>query len=228
MKHPIIFILLFLLGTKTYAQITSFEIDSSKFNKPLMTILDSLYKIDQTSRYDYLNALKNKASQSTIDSLLSIMRKKDHENLATARAIISKYGWLGPQKVGMNASQGLFLIIQHADLKTQEQYLPIIRIAEKRGELQSSNLAILEDRILMRKGIKQIYGSQGFSDQSTGKKYIYPIADPDQLDKQRKSMGLVSMHDYAKAMNIEWDLEDYKKMLPEIEKIVASQKNISQ
>lgn len=39
-------------------------------------------------------------------------------------------------------------------------------------------------------------------------------------------MGLVSMHDYANTMNIEWDLEDYKKMLPKLEKIVASPKTL--
>jgi hypothetical protein len=146
--------ILLILAIKGTAQVISFEIDSNKFNKPIMTILDSLYKNDQSSRYNYLDAVKSKASPFVIDSLLSILRKKDRENLETAKAIISKYGWLGPQEVGMNASQGLFLIIQHADLTTQEQYLPTIRAAEKRGELQSSNLAILEDRILMRKGIK--------------------------------------------------------------------------
>jgi hypothetical protein len=224
MKRLAIFLIISALGLRATAQVTSFEIDSNKFNKPLMRILDSLYKNDQTSRYDYLNAVKSKASSFVIDSLLSVLRKKDKENLETAKAIISKYGWLGPQKVGMNASQGLFLIIQHADLTTQEKYLPVIRAAEKAGELQSSNLAILEDRILMRKGMKQRFGSQGFSDKQNGKKYIYPIADPDLLDKRRKSMGLVPMKEYAEAMNMIWDLEAYKKFLPELEKIAAKQK----
>lgn len=223
MKSLSILILLFSFNVKSKAQVTSFDIDSTKFDKPLMTLLDSLYKKDQTSRYNYLNAVHGKTSAFAIDSLLNILRTSDKENLQTARNIISKFGWLGPQKVGMNASQALFLIIQHADLKIQEEYLPVIRAAERRGDLLSSNLAILEDRILMRKGVKQIYGSQGFSDKSTGKKYFYPIVDPDQLDQRRKSMGLISMQEYAKAMNMEWDLESYKRMLPELEKIAARQ-----
>lgn len=223
MKLTYIFILLVCVGFTGNAQVVSFEIDSVKFNKPLMSILDSLYKIDQLSRYNYLEAIKKKTDTARADSLLAIMRKQDLENLVAAKAIIAKHGWLGPQDVGMNASQGLFLIIQHADLKTQEAYLPIIRTAEKQGKLLSSNLAILEDRVRMRKGLKQLYGSQGFSDKKTGKKYFYPIEAPDGVDDRRKSMGLIPMQEYAKAMNIAWDLEAYKRMLPEIERVAARQ-----
>jgi hypothetical protein len=223
MKLINIFTILVCLSIKGNAQVTSFNVDSTKFNKPVMRILDSLYKVDQTSRHNYLNAINKKADVSVTDSLRAIMRKKDLENLETAKAIIAKYGWLSPQDVGMDASQGLFLIIQHADLKTQEEYLPVIRAAEKQGKLLSSNLAILEDRIRMRKGLKQVYGSQGFSDQETGKKYFYPIANPDQVDNRRKSMRLIPMQEYAKAMNIEWDLEKYKMILPELERIAARQ-----
>jgi hypothetical protein len=223
MKYLCISTLLVCLGTKSNAQVSSFDIDSAKFNKPLMTILDSLYKSDQTSRYNYLDAVHKKANASVADSLLAIMRKKDQENLVTAKAIIDRYGWLGPQEVGMNASQGLFLIIQHADLSTQETYLPIIKSAEKQGKVLSSNLAILEDRILMRKGLKQVYGSQGFSDKKSGKKYFYPISDPDQVDNRRKSMGLIPMQEYANAINMEWNLQKYKIMLPELEALAASQ-----
>jgi hypothetical protein len=51
------------------------------------------------------------------------------------------------------------MVIQHADLPMQERYLPMIRKAERDGEILSSNLAIMEDRIAMRHGEKQIYGS---------------------------------------------------------------------
>ena len=37
-------------------------------------------------------------------------------------------------------------------------------------------------------------------------------------------MGLAPMKDYAKLLQIEWDLNAYKKMLPEIEKIAAQKK----
>jgi hypothetical protein len=124
----------------------------------------------------------------------------------------------------MQGSQALFLVIQHADLPTQRKYLPMIRKAEQKGEILSSNLAILEDRINMREGNPQQYGSQAFTDKQSGKLYFYPIADLNHLEERRKRMGLVPMAEYAKLMNLEWSPEQYKKMLPEIEKIAARHK----
>lgn len=206
------------------AQVASFNIDSSKFIRPAMLVLDSIYQEDQTSRYKFLDAVEHKEKSTIIDSLRNIMVQKDKQNLSKVKSIIRQYGWLGPQKVGINASQALFLVIQHADLASQKQYLPIIKTANKNGEILSSNLAILEDRINIREGKSQLYGSQTFIDNKTGLTYIYPIADPDHLEERRKSIGLIPMRDYAKELHIEWQLEAYKKKLPEIEKIVASRK----
>ncbi|MDB5009939.1 MAG: hypothetical protein JWQ06_728 [Mucilaginibacter sp.] len=222
MKQLSLFLILQLFGVISNAQITTFDIDTANLNKPLMVILDSLYHRDQTPRYEYLDAIHNNESVKKIDSLHDIVRKNDKENLLIVDSILKQHGWLGPQKVGINGSQALFLVIQHADLITQQNYLPMIRIAEKKGEILSSNLAILEDRINMKKHTKQIYGSQSIIDKQTGKIYIYPIIDPDRLDERRKSMGLSPMKVYVK----DWDLEDYKKELPNIERL-AKQLNIN-
>jgi ribosome-associated toxin RatA of RatAB toxin-antitoxin module len=53
---------------------------------------------------------------------------------------------------------------------------------------------------------------------------FYPIADPDHVDERRKTMGLQPIADYAKLFNLAWDVEQYKKELPEIEKAAKEQK----
>jgi hypothetical protein len=224
MKPLLVLLSSILLGISANAQVNTFEIDSSKFNRPLMIILDSLYKADQGPRLEYFQARNNKANAKTIDSLTNLMHQHDQENIKKVDAIIAEYGWLSPQKVGYQASLGLFLIIQHADIATQERFLPLIQAAEKKGETTSSNVAILEDRINVRRGRKQDYGSQGFTDKQSRKMFIYPISDPDRLEDRRKAMGLIPMKEYVKSMNLEWDLDAYKKSLPELDKIVARQK----
>ncbi|WP_316836009.1 DUF6624 domain-containing protein [Pedobacter nutrimenti] len=217
MRHFLFLTFVALSGSHlAQAQVTSFNIDSSKFDTSLMATLDSIYNKDQSTRIAYIKAKQRNESTALLDSLNSNMRSIDVQNLQKVNAIIKKHGWLGPQKVGVQASQALFLVIQHADLKTQEYYLPMIRAAEKNGETLSSNLAIFEDRICMRTGKKQIYGSQGFTDKETGNKYIYPVIDVDNLDKRRETMGMPPMQEYSKG----WDLEKYKKELPKIEEIV--------
>jgi hypothetical protein len=219
MKNLTLLFLIMLSTRVTVAQVTTFNIDDSKIDHALAAQLDSIYKLDQSVRNNYLKAKEVKAAPQVADSLLKVMLKTDQENLAAVNAIIDKHGWLGPQKVGFDGSNGLFLVIQHADLKTQQHYLPIIREAEKKGELLSSHLAILEDRINMRQGKKQLYGSQGFTDYETGKKYIYPVTDVDNLDNRRKAMGMPPMKQYE----TDWNVEEYKKQLPEIERVVKKQ-----
>jgi hypothetical protein len=213
-----------LLAASANAQVNSFDIDSSRINRPLKAQLDSIYQADQAPRFKFLEARQKNEAPERIDSLRKEMLQHDQENLAKCITILEKHGWQGPQKVGMQGSQALFLVVQHADLHTQKKYLPMIRKAEQNGEILSSNLAILEDRINMREGNPQQYGSQAFTDKQSGKLYFYPIADLNHLEERRKRMGLIPMAEYAKLMNLEWSPEQYKKMLPEIEKIAARQK----
>lgn len=212
----IFFSLIFLGG---YSQTTSFLINDDTLNKPLKDSLESIYKSDQAVRIALSEALKAKKPKEHLDSLRAVMHQTDQVNLKRVKQIIKERGWQGPQKVGMNAAQGLFLVIQHADLQTQLEYLPMVQNAERKGELLSSNLAILEDRINVRQGKIQFYGSQVFTDRLSGKQYPYPIAEVDNLDIRRKSMGMPPMQTYLK----DWNTERYKKDLPMIEHLVAAQ-----
>lgn len=218
MKQTLLALALVSLTTATLAQVNSFNIDSSKLNKPLMLTLDTIYKADQGVSYRMQDLSKAKATAARVDSAIKAAHIADSLNLIKVTQIIDKYGWLGPQDVGMNGSQALFLVIQHANLATQQKYLPMIRTAVKDGKTLSSNLALLEDRVNMRQGKNQIYGSQVFRNKSTGKMCFYPIADPDHVDERRKTMGLQPIADYAKLFNLAWDVEEYKKMLPDIER----------
>ncbi len=220
MKPAIIFLIcFFIFRIAVHSQVHTFTIDESKFKTELLPALDTLYKEDQSNRLKYVELTTNKAPKKAIDSIYAIIKQKDAANLIKVTKILSQYGWLGPQDVGMDRSQALFLVIQHADLKTQQKYLPMIKKAEKEGKTFSSNLAILQDRIAMREGKKQLYGSQRFQDKTTGIRYIYPMIDPDKLDQRRKLMGLQPMKEYETG----WDVNEYKKKLPEIEKIFKEQ-----
>nr|WP_294785191.1 DUF6624 domain-containing protein [uncultured Flavobacterium sp.] len=95
----------------------------------------------------------------------------------------------------------------------------MMREAVKKGDANAGNLAYLEDRVALREGRRQIYGSQSAKNKNTNKMYISPMIDPDNVDKRRAEVGLGPIADYATKMNIEWDLETYKKELPETEKL---------
>lgn len=223
MKLLLCFAVFVALHVSSHAQVTTFTMDSSKFNKPLMDELEMVYRNDQFSRSKLMDMIRTSGVSSIPDSLRRQIHYQDSLNQIIVVGILDKMGWQGPQDVGMNGSMALFLVIQHADLATQEKYLPMIRQAEKDGKVLSSSLALLEDRVAMRHKQPQIYGSQIFSDTATRKMYVYPVIDPDHLDERRKSMGLQPMADYVQNFNLTWDLEAYKKQLPFIRQMAQHQ-----
>ncbi len=88
-----------------------------------------------------------------------------------------------------------------------------MREAVQQKKANASSLALLEDRVALGEGRKQVYGSQIGFDEPTGKMYVLPLEDPDHVDKRRATMGLGPLADYVKRWNITWDVEAYKKWL---------------
>lgn len=141
----------------------------------------------------------------------------DSINLIKITQILDTQGWLGSDIVGRQGNTTIFLVIQHSDLAVQEKYLPMMREAVKSKKASGSQLALLEDRVALRQGKKQIYGSQIGMDETTNKNYILPLEDPDNVDQRRAEVGLPPLADYVSRWNIVWDPIQYKKDLPAIE-----------
>jgi len=115
---------------------------------------------------------------------------QDSINLLEIRQLLDTYGWLGPKQVGSRGNTAIWLVIQHADLATQEHYLPMMQAAADVGKATCGNLAYLEDRILMRKKRKQLYGSQQIIPNGAATSFYHPVEDPDNLNVRREGMGL--------------------------------------
>jgi hypothetical protein len=163
----------------------------SVLTKKLETIYDNDQKYRQTSDW-------------------KMVMKMDSINQIEVIEILDKYGWLSEDYIGKKASAAIFLVIQHAELPIQEKYLPIMRDAVKNGAARIKDLALLEDRVLMRQGKRQIYGSQVVKD-SKGNWIVHPIEDPTNVDKRRLEIGLLPIADYLIRMGITWDLEEHLK-----------------
>ena len=190
----------------------------NNYDKPLQKELLEIFVDDQNIRNKAVRASKKLGDHNpTVDSLVKIMKYKDSLNLIKVTRILDKKGWIGKDKVGEQANQALFLVIQHADLKTQEKYLPMMHKAVKEGDLPASFLPVLEDRVALRQGKKQIYGSQLYRNQKTNAYYVAPLEDPDNVDKRRTKVGLDLLADYVKKYDIIWNVEEYKRQLPALE-----------
>lgn len=185
----------------------------------LLPKLDSIYVNDQKPRK--LSILLEKQYAWNSDAVKNINRlinKNDSINLIQVKSILNTYGWLGADEIGEEGNSVLFLVIQHSNLETQVEYLPMMRDAVKKGKAKARSLALLEDRILLGQGKKQIYGSQIGVVIETQEYYLAPLEDPDNVDKRRAEVGLGPLAQYLLNWGIVWDVEQYKKDLEGIER----------
>jgi hypothetical protein len=188
------------------------------FDKALIAMLDTIYLEDQTYRQQNKEIQEKFGWESDeMKNQWKIINEKDSINLIKVQKILNERGWLGTDIIGNRGNSTLFLVIQHSDLETQEKYLPMMREAVKKGNAKASSLALLEDRIALKTGKKQIYGSQIGIDTKTNEYYILPLIDPDNVNERRATVGLLPIQDYISNWGLTWDAENYKKNLPEYE-----------
>lgn len=181
--NKLFFLLLLIYGQQVFAQ-TAFDTTAVKAE------LKAIFDRDQKTR----TGADSAEFVGYIDSC----------NQVQVKALIAKYGWLGKSVIG-NYNQVLFLVIQHADLETQEKYFPMLQESVDKGESSKTDAAMLQDRILMRQGKKQIYGSQVVFNK-TGEQEFYPIEDEKNVNLRRAKVGLQPIEEYAKYFGIDYKL----------------------
>ena len=155
MKHLLLLVFCSILYCGAYAQ----------YDSSLAAELAIIMHDDQSVREE-LEGVRNKYATDTAmlrtesGRLFALMNQKDSINIIKVSAILNRHGWPAPEAVGTAGSNTPFWVIQHAGIDTQLKYLPLVRQAVKEGKVQGENLALLEDRVLLGTGKRQLYGTQ--------------------------------------------------------------------
>lgn len=204
MKKVLIILLGYFLTIPLLAQ------ENSILDKKLVKVLDTIYNSDQNL---VLNGqrVQNEFGYDSNEAMNA--SKKFHENhiinLAKIESILQKRGWLGADIVGEQGNYTLFLIIQHSELEIQLKYLPMMRKAAKAGNVVPRDLAHLEDRIASKTEKLQIYGTTIKRYSESGIFDVWPIIDPENVDKRRLSVGLEPIAEFLKNnFGLEWNLKN--------------------
>ena len=174
----------------------------------LLVLVSNLFaqtRVDTTAIKRQLAAIldRDQKTRARGDSA-QFMQMIDSMNLTAVEALITKYGWPGISLVGPEGNRAVFLVIQHSGLKTQEKYLPMFERSVAEHESWPGDLALMQDRVLMRQDKKQIYGSQVVPDKETGGWKFYPIEDEKNVNQRREKAGLEPIEKYARAFGIEY------------------------
>lgn len=116
----------------------------------------------------------------------------DAEITARLRAEIDVRGWPDPCRLGDRAAKQLWFVVQHSpDEALLRDGLAYFETAAAYGFVPRSQVATMHDRVLMRAGEPQIYGTQYLCDPHTGRRERWRTADPEGLDARRRQAGLI-------------------------------------
>jgi len=189
-----------------------------KLDMQLVWMLDTVYMDDQRVRdpIDEIGTAYGWESEE-LKSVEKKMKKQDSINLTKIEKILNERGWLGPESIGYIGNLTLWLVIQHSAPEILEKYLPVMREAAIKGDARADHLGYLEDRNNKDHNRKQVYGSQFGNDEETGEGYVWPLEDPDNVDKRRAEIGLGTMQEYLSELGSTWDIEAHKKRIIEFE-----------
>ncbi len=162
--------------------------------------------------YYHLDVVNNTVGrESPINAAIWELKKKiNNQNLNRLVEIIDTHGWPKKSVVEGSAASSVFLIIQHAGIETQKKYLPLMTEAANNGEAEWSSLALLIDRVNLREGKEQKYGSQIYRNKD-GSFYVKDLQEPEYVNQRRKEVGLGPIEEYVQRFGIEWTIEQKEK-----------------
>jgi hypothetical protein len=167
--------------------------EDQKYRNELVALMKRLPETDNRQVMKKFVAVGKK--QTAIDKKL----------LKRLEEIIQTYGWPTISMVGAEASETAFLIVQHADLNYQKKYIPLLKQAAARKEARPDHVAMMEDRILMGEGKKQIYGTGLRTDDVTKELKLWPIENEEEVDARRAAVGLPPMAEYLKVIGLKYN-----------------------
>lgn len=136
---------------------------------------------------------------------------------ARCKQIFEQIGYPGSDKVGAEASEAFWLLVQHSDSDPvfQERVAEAMILEVERGTASGAKLAYLTDRVRTNTGRKQVYGTQLDFDLESARAMPKPIEHPRGVDERREAVGLeplwVYMNDTS-LMHYEMNKEQYKSI----------------
>jgi len=134
-----------------------------------------------------------------------IMKAVHEENNKRIKEIINETGWPLESEVGEEGAEAAWLLVQHAvlDPKFQEECIVLLKQAVEIGEAKAWYLAYLHDRVLIRQGKPQIYGTQ--HEVVNGCMKPLETENLEEVNKRRELLGIWSQEEHTASLQKDYD-----------------------
>jgi hypothetical protein len=128
------------------------------------------------------------------------VRALDLRHRDTVREVLDAVGWPTVPPWRRRSVTAFWLLVQHCpDNAAQRQALTLLRQACAAGLGDGEHLAYLEDRVRIRQGLPQRYGTQ--LSVADGTVELLPVDDRAAVERRRRELGLGPLDDYVRGMS---------------------------
>ena len=150
------------------------------------------------SRVDYLASPEDAAAASHLTQLALVER----DNTERLGALLAACGWPRRSSEGFDAARRAWLVAQQDgdNLPFQRQVVRQLELAVLDGEASVIHLATASDRLAVREGRPQRYGTQLRQLDGCNWDY-YPLDDLGRVEARRKRLGLPPLASHKRAIN---------------------------
>ncbi|KAF1008257.1 MAG: hypothetical protein GAK28_01237 [Luteibacter sp.] len=176
------------------------ERETAPVAKPLdMALYDELVRMRAEDRR--VRTPLQEGGEHPSSAVIQAVMDVDKRNLSRLRDITA-HGLPTREAIGSDGQAALFILIQHADMDPALQ-ARLLAENEKMGSkgFEPGDVAMLSDRVALRLGKEQPYGSQLWyvNGHLAPKK---PVGQLDAVEKRRQSVNLMPLSDYICMMEV--------------------------
>lgn len=199
--------------------VETLEVESTIDWNNIIAVLDTIRRLDRDPLImrDSMSDLYGPESDEA-QFYQKIAWENHPSNIKKIKEILGKEGWPDTTLIGSQGNEIICTILQHSDQETREHYIPRMRQAVIDKKLAARWVVRAEDRIATDKGQLQIYGGQMKWYPETKSFNVWPVYDPENIDRRREEIGLIPIAEHLRnRFDFEWDLEEQIRRSKEFE-----------
>ena len=216
-KHIIVLIVLVLISCvqeKKAHKEQQLKKEKLAAKEYLIAVLDTIWRTEQEPLRlrDSLGRVYGFESKE-FQKQQKICDKNHRINEKKIIKLLENHGWPDEVDIGEQGSLTICNVIQHSSNEIRVKYLPLMKDAVRKKKLQPRLLARAEDRLATDNGNLQVYGGQIKYYPETKSFDVWPIVDPENVDKRRDEIGLEPIAEFLSNRRhpLEWNLEEQIK-----------------
>ncbi|HSK70491.1 MAG TPA: VWA domain-containing protein [Pyrinomonadaceae bacterium] len=196
-----------MLSKLNSGQNVSFD---KKLNRELlemkMNIIDRFQ--DKTRQNQRANNLTRGVFEleTRVETLAKAIEKKKDKNEVRLCRMFREHGWLTKSLVGEDGAAAMFYLIKNVtSFEFQMELVPLIIAAANKNELaKNEDFASFLDRLRLRAGLKQLFGTQ--VSVKDGFLVLAPIQSEERVEKWRNAYNMPPLSQYIKFLEMNYQM----------------------